>query len=152
MFAVYDKNTKKFLYSTSAEPVKERLNEETDEPERVCTLPDSHGYVEWTPPAFSLDVKGYVYDDSAQAMQPVMRSAEEIADIKAKQEEAKLKEEKRKEIQEIKKILEKYKEDVEQVELFGMERTDYAEKKELCKNMILELRELESDLKTNKLE
>ncbi len=152
MFAVYDKNTKKFLYSTSTEPVKERLNEETDEPERVCTLPEDRGYVEWTPPAASLEVKGYVYDDETQAMQPVLRSADEIASIRARQAEATLKAEKHKEILEIKKTLEKYKEDVEQVELFGMERTDYVEKKELCKNMILELRELESDLKTNKLE
>ena len=152
MFAVYDKNTKKFLYSTSREPVIERLNEETNELERVCTLPECLGYVEWDPPAFSLDVKGYVYDDVAQAMRPVMRSADEIEKIRASQEEATIKAEKYKEILEIKKTLEKYKEDVEQVELFDMARTDYAEKKELCKNMILELRELESDLKTNKLE
>ena len=32
-------------------------------------------------------------------------------------------------IQELKTLLNKYKEDVEQVELFGMERTDYEEKK-----------------------
>lgn len=46
-------------------------------------------------------------------------------------------------IQELKTLLQKYKEDVEQVELFGMERTDYEEKKKLCAEMILELRELE---------
>ena len=46
-------------------------------------------------------------------------------------------------IQELKTLLNKYKEDVEQVELFGMERTDYEEKKRLCAEMILELRELE---------
>ena len=152
MFAVYDKNTKKFLYSTSTEPVEDRLNEETGEPERVYTLPEGLGYVEWDPPAFSLDVKDYVYDDVAQAMQPVMRSADEIANIKARQEKFEEKQKMRRVITDLKKTLEKYKEDVEQVELFGMERTDYAEKKELCKNMILELRELESDLKTNKLE
>lgn len=48
---------------------------------------------------------------------------------------------------EIKSLLAKYKEDVEQVELFGMERTDYEEKKKLCADMILELRELEKQLK-----
>lgn len=32
-------------------------------------------------------------------------------------------------ITDMKRMLKKYKEDVEQVELFGMERTDYAEKK-----------------------
>lgn len=46
-------------------------------------------------------------------------------------------------IHEKKTILEKYKEDVEQVELFGMERDDYEEKKKLCAELILELRELE---------
>ena len=146
MFAVYDKNTKKFLYSTSAEPVEYRLNEETDEPERVCTLPEGRGYVEWTPPATSLEVKGYVYDDETQAMQPVLRPADEIASIRARQAEATLKAEKHKEILEIKKTLEKYKEDVEQVELFGMERTDYAEKKEQCRAMVLRLRELEKEV------
>lgn len=50
------------------------------------------------------------------------------------------------EIKQIKETLEKYKEDVEQVELFGMERTDYEEKKKLCSNMILQLRELEKSL------
>ena len=142
MFAVYDKNTKKFLYSTSAEPVEERLNEETDKPERVCTLPEDRGYVEWTPQATSLEVKDYVYDDVAQAMQPVMRSADEIANIKARQEKFEEKQKMRRQIAEIKKTLEKYKEDVEQVELFGMERTDYAEKKEQCRYMILQLRKL----------
>jgi hypothetical protein len=52
---------------------------------------------------------------------------------------------KQKQIKDIKQKLEKYKEDVEQVELFGMERIDYEEKKRLCKNMILELRQLERD-------
>ena len=53
------------------------------------------------------------------------------------------------EIQEIKEKLAKYKEDVEQVELFGMERTDYEEKKQLCANMIVRLRELEKIVKSN---
>ena len=35
----------------------------------------------------------------------------------------------RRQIAEIKKTLEKYQEDVEQVELFGMERMDYEDKK-----------------------
>lgn len=43
--------------------------------------------------------------------------------------------------------LNKYKEDVEQVELFGMQRDDYEQKKELCKSIILELRQLEAQLK-----
>lgn len=46
-------------------------------------------------------------------------------------------------IYEKKALLEKYKEDVEQVELFGMERADYEEKKRLCAEIIIELRELE---------
>lgn len=46
-------------------------------------------------------------------------------------------------IAEKKKLLIKYREDVEQVDLFGMERDDYEEKKLACKNLVLELRELE---------
>lgn len=42
-----------------------------------------------------------------------------------------------------KALLVKYREDVEQVDLFGMERADYAEKKKLCKQLVEELRELE---------
>lgn len=53
------------------------------------------------------------------------------------------------EILQIKEKLAKYKEDVEQVELFGMERTDYEEKKQLCANMIVRLRELEKIVKSN---
>lgn len=142
MFAVFDKNTKKFLYSTSTEPVEDRLNEETGEPERVCTLPEDRGYVEWTPPAASLEVKGYVYDDVAQAMQPVMRSADEIANIKARQEKFEEKQKMRRVITDMKRMLKKYKEDVEQVELFGMERTDYEDKKKQCRYIILQLRKL----------
>lgn len=51
------------------------------------------------------------------------------------------------EINALKRELEKYKQDVEQVELFGMERTDYATKKARCVEIILELRELEKELK-----
>ena len=42
-----------------------------------------------------------------------------------------------------KQLLNKYKEDVEQVELFGMERNDYYEKKDKCRQLVLELRQLE---------
>lgn len=50
-------------------------------------------------------------------------------------------------IREKKALLNKYREDVEQVDLFGMERDDYAEKKELCKQLVYELREMEALLK-----
>ena len=50
-------------------------------------------------------------------------------------------------IAELKCKLKRYKEDVEQVELFGMERTDYAEKKAACVSIIEELRTLEAELK-----
>lgn len=50
-------------------------------------------------------------------------------------------------IQNLKNQLQKYKEDIEQVELFDMEREDYENKKELCKNLVLELRELEKELR-----
>lgn len=48
-------------------------------------------------------------------------------------------------IAEKKQILEKYKEDVEQVALFNMERADYAEKKEACAGLIIDIRELEKE-------
>ena len=51
------------------------------------------------------------------------------------------------EIERLKIQLEKYKEDVEQVELFGMEREDYIQKRQECANIILQLRELENSLK-----
>lgn len=43
----------------------------------------------------------------------------------------------------LKKELQKIKEDVEQVELFGMERTDFETKKQRCIEIILQLRGLE---------
>lgn len=43
--------------------------------------------------------------------------------------------------------LKKFKEDVEQVELFRMERSDYETKIQYCKNIILELRTLENQMK-----
>lgn len=46
----------------------------------------------------------------------------------------------------LKDELEKYKEDVEQVELFGMSRDDYELKKSRCREIILELRLLENQL------
>lgn len=61
--------------------------------------------------------------------------------------EQKAKAELAKTIREKKALLNKYREDVEQVDLFGMVRDDYAEKKELCKQLVYELRELEASLK-----
>lgn len=50
-------------------------------------------------------------------------------------------------IAELKSQLIKYKEDVEQVDLFGMQRADYEEKKQLCANLVLQLRDLEREVK-----
>ena len=47
------------------------------------------------------------------------------------------------EIQDLKRTLEKYKEDVEQVELFGMHREDYAQKMQACADIVVRLRQLE---------
>lgn len=52
-------------------------------------------------------------------------------------------------ISQLKNKLQKFKEDVEQVELFGMERADYQEKKAQCVQIIEELRALENQLKEN---
>ena len=46
-------------------------------------------------------------------------------------------------IAEKKALLLKYREDVEQVDLFGMERADYEEKKAACRTLVEELRALE---------
>lgn len=46
-------------------------------------------------------------------------------------------------IAEKKALLLKYREDVEQVDLFGMEREDYEEKKAACRTLVEELRALE---------
>lgn len=51
--------------------------------------------------------------------------------------------EKKKTIANKKALLNKYREDVEQVELFGMKRSDYEEKKALCRQLVEELRALE---------
>lgn len=48
-----------------------------------------------------------------------------------------------KQIYEKKALLKKYKEDVEQVGLFGMTRADYEDKKKACAKLVEELRELE---------
>ena len=50
-------------------------------------------------------------------------------------------------ISQLKGKLQKFKEDVEQVELFGMERADYEEKKAQCVSIIQQLRKLENQLK-----
>jgi len=48
---------------------------------------------------------------------------------------------------ELRHLLDKYKEDVEQVLLFGMERNDFEEKKQKCRDIVLELRKLEEKAK-----
>ena len=63
-------------------------------------------------------------------------------------EDQKAKIELAKTIREKKALLNKYREDVEQVDLFGMVRNDYSEKKELCKQLVYELREMEALFKT----
>lgn len=49
------------------------------------------------------------------------------------------------EIMEAKELLNKYREDVEQVDLFGMERADYNEKKNACIDLVQKLRQLEKE-------
>ena len=49
-------------------------------------------------------------------------------------------------IAEKKALLLKYREDVEQVDLFGMVRNDYEEKKAACRTLVEELRVLEKNL------
>ena len=61
-------------------------------------------------------------------------------------EEQKAKIKKKKLIAEKKTLLNKYREDVEQVDPFGMERADYEEKKIACRTLVEELRVLERQL------
>lgn len=61
-------------------------------------------------------------------------------------EEQKALQAKQKLIAEKKALLNKYREDVEQVDLFGMERADYEEKKLACKTLVEELRVLEKNV------
>lgn len=61
-------------------------------------------------------------------------------------EEQKAAQAKQKLIAEKKALLNKYREDVEQVDLFGMERADYEEKKLACKTLVEELRVLEKNV------
>ena len=53
-------------------------------------------------------------------------------------------------IYQLKEELKKWKEDVEQVELFGMTRTDYDEKKTRCAEIIKKLKELEQEVRNGK--
>lgn len=50
-------------------------------------------------------------------------------------------------IQKLKLDIKPIKEDVEQVELFGMQRADYEQKKQACVQIVEELRALETQLK-----
>lgn len=89
-------------------------------------IADDENYIQITEEEFKELTKPKVYEPTAEQ--------------KAKIELAKT-------IREKKALLNKYREDVEQVDLFGMVRDDYAEKKELCKQLVYELRELEASLK-----
>lgn len=75
-----------------------------------------------------------------QEFNELYKPKEPTAEQKALREKRKLHSEKE-------ALLKKYKYDVEQVDLFGMHRTDYEEKKALCAQLVLELKELELELK-----
>ena len=68
-----------------------------------------------------------------------------VEELKALEQQREAKEKTFRLIQQKKVLLNKYKEDIEQVDLFGMVRDDYAEKKELCAQLVYELRELEKN-------
>ena len=88
-----------------------------------------------------LNLKSAINDENyiqitEEEFKELTKPKEPTAEQKAKTELAKT-------IREKKALLNKYREDVEQVDLFGMVRNDYSEKKELCKQLVYELRELE---------
>ena len=75
-----------------------------------------------------------------QEFNELSKPKEPTAEQKALREKRKLHSEKE-------ALLKKYKYDVEQVDLFGMQRNDYEEKKVLCAQLVLELRTLEKEIK-----
>lgn len=95
-----------------------------------------------------LNLKSPLIDDEENYIQITEEEFNELTKPKVYglTAEQKAKAELVKTIREKKALLNKYREDVEQVDLFGMVRDDYAEKKELCKQLVYELRELEKSL------
>ena len=93
-----------------------------------------------------LNLKSAIADENY--IQITKEEFEELTKPKEPTAEQKAKIELAKTIREKKALLNKYREDVEQVDLFGMEREDYEEKKILCKQLVYELREMEALLKT----
>ena len=93
-----------------------------------------------------LHLKAAIADENY--IQITKEEFEELTKPKEPTAEQKAKMELAKTIREKKALLNKYREDVEQVDLFGMEREDYEEKKILCKQLVYELREMEALLKT----
>lgn len=73
-------------------------------------------------------------------------TAEQLLEKQTKEDEERAINEKQELIADLKNELKKAKEDVEQVELFNMTRSDYEEKKARCREIILELRELEKQI------
>lgn len=120
---IYDKKTNKVIYII---PVDETLFDVYCD-EETCDIIEAE-----TPPN---------YDDQTESLFVV------DGQIVAKQDEYKLaavkEAERQKLIAEKKALLLKYREDVEQVDLFGMVRNDYEEKKAACRTLVEELRELE---------
>lgn len=99
----------------------------------------------------SKDSKGFLNLKSAlideNYIQITKEEFEELTKPKEPTAEEKAIQEKFKLIIKKKVLLNKYREDVEQVSLFGMKRDDYEEKKLLCKTLVEELRVLEREVK-----
>lgn len=77
-----------------------------------------------------------VIEITEQEFNELSKPKESTAEQKALREKLRL-------ISEKKQLLNKYREDIEQVDLFGMHRDDYDQKKQLCIQLVLELRKLE---------
>lgn len=92
-----------------------------------------------------LNLKSPLIDE--KYIQITKEEFEELTKPKEPTAEEKAAQEKLKVIAEKKVLLNKYREDVEQVSLFGMKRDDYEEKKLLCKTLVEELRVLEREVK-----
>lgn len=92
-----------------------------------------------------LNLKSALIDENY--IQITKKEFEELTKPKEPTAEEKAAQEKLKVIAEKKVLLNKYREDVEQVSLFGMKRDDYEEKKLLCKTLVEELRVLEREVK-----
>ena len=145
MFAIYDKRTKNVLYFTRRNPMQKILDEETGKQIERINLPEDHGFIECDIVSNIFGLDHYQVDEENKVVKPIMIDSEKLSVLTKNRVNFEEKQKMRRVITDMKIMLKKYKEDVEQVELFGMERTDYEDKKKQCRYLILQLRKLQKE-------